>query len=157
MFWDRLGGKETRSGVVSFYGVLLSYLLFAGMLVPGLINSHNSGKQLAKALAPYGEYQIGTYQFYSTSAVYYSDHLLIALKPQNSIANYRNKSFSWYAKYTMPIKTVREFASPSPASKLIVVPVKSQTEFLHEATGIPLEKVAQKEDRIFYRVKASVH
>jgi 4-amino-4-deoxy-L-arabinose transferase-like glycosyltransferase len=134
-------------------GVIFSYLLLALMVVPKIGNDR-SGKQFAQTLAPYAGYQIGTYKFYSTAAVYYSGNLLTKLESPGEIANYRHPSFSWYAKYTMPVATVAEFLGKPGKLKMMVIRRSDWPQFRSEARGVALEKVAQKTEYLFYRVRA---
>jgi 4-amino-4-deoxy-L-arabinose transferase-like glycosyltransferase len=134
-------------------GVIFSYLLFALMVVPKIGNDR-SGKQLARSLAPYTGYQIGTYKFYSTAAVYYSGNLLTKLESPEKTHFYRHPSFSWYAKYIMPVATLPEFLARPGGPKMIIIKRSGWSQFRTEADGVPLEKVAQNATYLFYRVRA---
>lgn len=146
-----LRSKIPKQSKLPLYGVVLTYLLFTVMVLPALA-AEKSGKNLAQQLLPYTGYQIGAYEFYSTAAVYYSGQLITAIKPQNAIGDFRGKAFGWVAKYTMPMRTIEEFAVQPRVAKLVIVPASKQQEFLAEATGIKLKKIGRHEDRIFYRV-----
>jgi hypothetical protein len=135
-------------------GVIVGYLLFAALVVPTFANDR-SGKQFARILIPYTNYQIGTYQFYSTAAVYYSGNLLTMLEPQDYIYNFREHSFNWFAKYTMPVATVSEFVAQPGKPKMIIVPRTGQTQFQQEARGVVLQRVTQNAKYLFYRVQAA--
>lgn len=132
-------------------GTIVSYLFFSLWVVPGIANDR-SGKQLAQTLTRYEGQPIGTYQFYSTSAVYYSGNLITMLESPDTIHNYRNPAFSWFAKYTMPVATVREFVGGSSQPKLIIVPRSSLQRFRHDAAGMTVTKLAESAERIEYRV-----
>jgi 4-amino-4-deoxy-L-arabinose transferase-like glycosyltransferase len=147
-------GQGRHPALVILAGVMFSYLLFAMMVVPALANDR-SGKQLARTLIPYAGYQIGAYRFYSTAAVYYSGNLLTMLEPQDYIHNFRERSFSWFAKYTMPVATVPEFITQPGKPKLIIVPRSGWRQFRQEAGGVALQRVTQNAEYLFYRVRSS--
>jgi 4-amino-4-deoxy-L-arabinose transferase-like glycosyltransferase len=135
-------------------GVIAVYLLFAALVVPVLANER-SGKQLARSLAPYRDYQIGVYQFYSTAAVYYSGNRPTMLEPRGYIHNFRSHAFNWFAKYTMPVATVAEFLAGPGGPKMIIIKRSGWARFRTEVGEVALEKVAQDGGYLFYRVRAS--
>jgi 4-amino-4-deoxy-L-arabinose transferase-like glycosyltransferase len=151
-FWHLYPVKDQKPFLIRIGGVIIAYVLLATLVLPAFAQS-KSGKQFAQTISPYRDYQIGTYQFYSTSAVYYGGRLLKMIEPQRAIANYRNPSLSWYAKYTMPTYTIDEFQTQAGAKKLIIVPARLQPEFLKEAAHIGLEKIDAKKNYLFYRIK----
>lgn len=153
--WRLLSNKARNRSYIPLSTVILTYILFVVMVLPRLAD-YRSGKQLAQTLSPYAGYRIGTFQFYSTSAVYYSGNRHILIQPQSRISDFRNKSLSWFAKYTMPVKTLREFLALPGEKKLMVVPVTSKQDFLREAAGIPLEQITRKENHIFYQIKREI-
>jgi 4-amino-4-deoxy-L-arabinose transferase-like glycosyltransferase len=135
-----------------FLVIALVYLLFTAMVLSTFAIA-KSGKNFAKELSAYRDYQIGTYKFYSTSAVYYSGNLIIKVESEQNIHLYRNPSLSWYAKYTMPVYTSAEFRALSGKKKMIIVPKSIQKEFLKEARMLSIEKMDEKGDRLYFRIK----
>jgi 4-amino-4-deoxy-L-arabinose transferase-like glycosyltransferase len=135
-------------------GVIAGYLLFAALVVPPF-GSDRSGKELARMLASYAHYQIGAFQFYSTAAVYYGGHRLTMLETGADIHHFRQHTFSWYAKYTMPVATVPEFLAGPGKLKMIIVKRSGWPRFKAETSGVAsLEKVGQNAEYLFYRVRA---
>lgn len=124
-------------------------------LLPVLTQSC-SGKQLAQSLAPYRDYQISAYRFYSTSAVYYSGNRLTLIQSEQSIEKYRHKGLNWYAKYTMSVMTMAEFHDLPGVLKMVLVPRRLQRQFLEETAAISgndIERIAVKDCYVFYRIK----
>jgi 4-amino-4-deoxy-L-arabinose transferase-like glycosyltransferase len=148
----RLTGFNRAGPLVA--GIIAGYLLLAMLVVPALGNDR-SGKQLARILAPYTDYQIGVYRFYSTAAVYYSGNRLIMLEARDHIHNFRQHAFSWFAKYTMPVATVPEFLAGPGRPKMIIIKRSGWPQFRSEAGGVALEKVAQNAEYLLYHVRAS--
>jgi 4-amino-4-deoxy-L-arabinose transferase-like glycosyltransferase len=148
--WRRSKGQNRLE--LLFGGVVFSYLLFALLVIPGIGNDR-SGKQLARSLAPYAGYRIGTYKFYSTAAVYYSGNLLTKLESPDKINNYRIPSFSWYAKYSMPVATIPEFLLKPGKLKMIVIRRSDWPQFRFEVRKVALQKVAHNAEYLFYRVQ----
>ncbi len=151
MIWCLFRAKEPQRLRMQQYGVIVSYLLLAVMVLPAYAQLQ-SGKNFARDLSSYKDYRIGTYQSYSTSAVYYSGHLLDRIEPEDAVGKFRNPSFTWYAKYTMPVYTIEEFKTQPGQKKMIIVPTHSEQKFLKEASGTTLEKLAQKDNDVFYRI-----
>jgi 4-amino-4-deoxy-L-arabinose transferase-like glycosyltransferase len=152
-WWLGLKGQNRMWLILG--GVIISYLLFSLMVVPE-IGIDRSGKQLARTLAPYAGYQIGTYKFYSTAAVYYSGDLIITkLVSADDIYNYRTLSFNWYAKFTMPVATMQEFLVKPGKLKIIIIKRSDWQHFRSETRGgVTLEKLAQTKKYLIYRIRS---
>jgi hypothetical protein len=136
----------------AFLTIILTYLIFtASVLAPFAVTK--SGKNFAREFSAYRDYQIGTYRFYSTSAVYYSGKLLNMIVTPPEVQKYRNSSFTWYSKYTMPVYTVAEFKALPGRKKIIIVLESMQNEFLKDARKLRPEKLDQEGDRLYFIVK----
>lgn len=96
------------------------------------IAEDRSGKGIADIISNYRGYRIGTYQFYSTSSVFYSGSVAVRLEQSNHVTK-DSSAIDWSSKYTMPMQTIAEFIAYSPNErKLIIVPEKSREQFLEE-------------------------
>lgn len=114
---------------------LVSYIVLSVFLLP-VITESRSGKGIAEIISEHPGYQVGMYQFYSTSSVYYSGIIGVKLQSSNSVAMQKEESLNWSSKYTMPIQTVDDFVAQTQKGKmLIVVQEKSKIKFMEENKG----------------------
>lgn len=111
---------------------LASYIMLSLFLFPAMADSR-SGKGLAENMAGFGMERIGLYQFYSTSAVFYSGTIAVRLEPSMSPLP-PSGALDWSSKYTMPTQGLDDFMTHSPQS-LIVVPDKQKGLFLLETAN----------------------
>ena len=137
-----------RSLKTLFLGQLAAYLLLSGMVFP-VITDSRSGKAIAEQLAEKKDYRIGMYQFYSTSAVFYSGQVAVKLQPQRSTENLDR--LDWSSKYTMPIQTIAEFVRQVALEEtVVVVQDKNKEEFLTAAQGLMPKLLSRSEGLSYY-------
>lgn len=127
--------------------ILLSLLVFPAVTLS------KSGKDIADIIADKGAYRVGMYQFYSTSAVYYSGNIAVKLQPSSEVVSNQAGAIDWSAKYTMPSQTLAEFVSQSRGENaLIVVPDKERDEFLEETQHSALKLFRHSKGFSYYYV-----
>jgi len=91
-----------------------------------------SGKDLAQSLLDYNDRQVGFYEFYSTSAVYYSGKTVVKIVSQKSELSPQTE-LSWASKYTMPAQSLTSFVTNTPKDSIvIIVPEQQRKQFLEE-------------------------
>lgn len=114
---------------------LAVYAVLSIFVFPAMAESR-SEEGLAETIRYYSGHRIGLYQFYSTSSVYYSGNIAVKIEPQKTVSLHQPGSLGWSSKYTMPIRTLANFAAQSPKeSILIIVPVEKRGLFLKEAAN----------------------
>lgn len=107
-----------------------SYIILCLFVFPAMAESR-SGKEIAESIAGFRGGEIGMYQFYSTSEVFYSDNIAVKLEPSSVLPLRQSGKLDWSSKYTMPIQGLADFMTQSPNS-LIVVPDEQKGRFLVE-------------------------
>ena len=110
-----------------------SYIILCLFVFPAMAESR-SGKGIAESIAVLGREQIGMFQFYSTSEVFYSSNIAVKLEPSSVLSLHQPGELDWSSKYTMPIQGLADFMTQSPNS-LIVVPDTKKGTFLLEAAN----------------------
>lgn len=131
-------------------GMLCFYFLVSVLVLPGAARER-SGKELAELLRPYAGYTIGTYQFYSTSAVFYSGSLLVKMQsPEQDKPS--QAGLNWSLKYTMPESTLPELYKQA-GPVLVVVTADKTDDFEQEAKGYAYAKVGVSEEYCLYKLE----
>ena len=111
-----------------------SYIILSLFIFPAIADSR-SGKETAESMTGLGAEKIGMYQFYSTSAVFYSGKVAVKLTP-SAAAALQPEGLDWSSKYTMPTQAVADFGAEPPLSdRLIIVEDKQREQFLLEAAN----------------------
>ena len=88
---------------------------------------------MAKSMVDLGAEKIGMYQFYSTSAVFYSGKVAVKLISPREVTFRQEEELDWSSKYTMPTQGIVEFgANPPLADQLIIVSGKQREQLLLE-------------------------
>jgi 4-amino-4-deoxy-L-arabinose transferase-like glycosyltransferase len=107
-----------------------SYIILSLFIFPAIAESR-SGKGMAESIIAFGAEKIGMYQFYSTSAVFYSGNIAVKLQPSGELPSSQTEALDWSSKYTMPIQGLDDFLAQSQsANSLIVVQDKPGELFL---------------------------
>jgi len=152
--WTLVKGNGRRMATAALVCVMVSYLLLSAFVLP-IIAQTRSGKEFAGQLMNYRNYQIGTYKFYSTSAVFYSGTVLTRIEDRDTVNAFRQDSLDWSAKYTMPINTVQEFADHQGGNKLlIIVPKLRKQQFEAQmAGGAQWVQLGQSDAYLFYQLE----
>lgn len=119
--------RIVTSGIVA---TTVFYLLLTAILLP-LMAQDRSGKNLAAIVKMYPGYQVGTYDFYSTSAVFYSGQVLIKVTQADVGEVSSEEGLSWSIKYTMPSSSAKAFGESSGAN-ILIVPDNRKQEFEKE-------------------------
>ncbi|WP_188128226.1 ArnT family glycosyltransferase [Propionispora hippei] len=131
-------------------GMLCFYFLVSVLVLPDAARER-SGKELAELLRPYAGYTIGTYQFYSTSAVFYSGNLLVKMQsPEQDKPS--QTGLNWSLKYTMPESTLPELYKQA-GPVLVVVTTDKTNDFEQEAKGYTYAKVGASEEYCLYKLE----
>lgn len=149
--------QANGQGAKRVFGVLClcqvgCYIVLSIFVFPG-ITEMKSGKRIVDSLSDMSVYQVGMYQFYSTSSVYYSGNIGVKIEPA-STASPNQPEAGWSSKYTMPIQTLAEFVSQSrDENKLIVVPDKMRTQFLEKTSNLNLKLLKSNEGFSYYYLK----
>lgn len=107
-------------------------LIILSIFVFPQITDSRSGKTIANTISEHQGYRVGLYQFYSTSAVYYSGNLAVKLQSTGPASLKQSGTLSWSSKYSMPVKTAAEFMAPNTKETLIVVPDEKREQFSEE-------------------------
>ncbi len=125
-----------------------SYIILCLFVFPAVTESR-SGKGIAENIAGLGREQIGMYQFYSTSEVFYSSNIAVKLEPSSALPLHQPEELDWSSKYTMPIQGLADFMTQSPSS-LIVVPDTQKGTFLVETANFTPQLVKSSNGLNYY-------
>ncbi len=130
-----------------------SYIILSLFIFPAIAESR-SGKEIAKSMVDLGEEKIGMYQFYSTSAVFYSGKIAIKLTPSSEVTFRQAKELDWSSKYTMPTQGIVEFGAKPPLSdRLIIVRGKQREQFLLETARFNYQLLKDSKGLSYYSIK----
>jgi len=114
------------------------YVIVSFVIFPAIADTR-SEKDLAQNLLNYSNQRLGLYEFYSTSAVYYSGKTAVKLTSSETVASPQTE-LSWSSKYTMPTESLVSFMTNSKAgSAVIVVPEEKREQFLDEIKNCSLQ------------------
>lgn len=127
-----------------------SYIVLSVFVFPALAETR-SGKGLAEDMAGFTGEQIGLYEFYSTSAVYYNGKIPVKLEPSGISPMRQSEELEWASKYTMPVQPVDDFMMQAPKG-LVVVPDKQQEAFLIETAEFNRQLVKKNSGMNYYHV-----
>lgn len=109
-----------------------SYIILSLFVFP-TIAENRSGKELADTMTGFDVGRIGMYQFYSTSAVFYSSKIAVKLTPLDEEFSRQTEALDWTSKYTMPTQKVADFRKYSQSfDSLVIVKDKHRAQFLRE-------------------------
>ncbi|MCC5465968.1 ArnT family glycosyltransferase [Pelosinus baikalensis] len=130
-----------------------SYIILSLFIFPAIAESR-SGKEIAKSMVDLGVEKIGMYQFYSTSAVFYSGKVAIKLIPSSEVTFRQAKELDWSSKYTMPTQGIVEFGAKPPLSdRLIIVRGKQREQFLLETARFNYQLLKDSKGLSYYSIK----
>ncbi|HWR41938.1 glycosyltransferase family 39 protein [Sporomusa sp.] len=152
--WRQAKGQNTRY----VFGLLclcqlVCYSALSFFVFPAIAQTR-SEKGLAEIVSEYHGYKIGFYQFYSTSAVYYSGNVAIKIKPSSESTSNQSELLSWSSKYTMPSQTLDNFAVQSEQDqRLIIVPDSNKASFLKEAENFNPQLLRSAGGFSYYSIK----
>ena len=107
-------------------------LLINEVAVP--FSSLRSDKEIGLELAQsyHSVDEIGVYGKYSTSAVFYSGKKIIKLVPDEDLANFAPKAYSWKVKNVMPFEGINSFGR---RGQLLLVKKNEAGKFLNGSNG----------------------
>lgn len=129
-----------------------SYIILSLFIFPVIAQSR-SGKGMADSMIGLGAEKIGIYQFYSTSAVFYSGKVVVKLIPLNEVTSRQAQALDWSSKYTMPTQEVADFGAKPPLSDLlIIVEDKQRSQFLLEAANFNYQLIKNSEGLSYYLI-----
>ncbi len=129
-----------------------SYILLSLFIFPA-IAENRSGKGMAESIIGLGEEKIGMYQFYSTSAVFYSGKVAVKLIPSDAGASRQMEALDWSSKYTMPIQGLTAFLEqPQSSGNLIIVPDRQRDPFLLEAAKFDYQLLKTSSGVSYYSI-----
>jgi 4-amino-4-deoxy-L-arabinose transferase-like glycosyltransferase len=130
-----------------------SYIILSLFIFPAIAESR-SGKEIARSMVDLGVEKIGMYQFYSTSAVFYSGKVAIKLIPSSEVTFRQAKELDWSSKYTMPTQGIVEFGAKPPLSdRLIIVRGKQREQFLLETARFNYQLLKDSKGLSYYSIK----
>ena len=153
--------SRRRTAADVFKGLCLchlgSYIILSLLILPAIAESR-SGKAMAESMTGSGKEKIGMYQFYSTSAVFYSGTVAVKLKPPDEVALSQAGALDWSSKYTMPRQGLDEFLAQSQSIKnLVVVQDKQREKFLLEAARFNYQLLKSGGGLSYYLVTEQCH
>lgn len=118
-----------------------------------VIAENRSGKKIAESMIYLGAEKIGMYQFYSTSAVFYSDEIAVKLTSSEVVDSAQSRELDWSSKYTMPIQELTDFGEQWQSSnRLIIVPDKQRKNFLLHADPYRYQLIKRIEGVSYYAI-----
>ncbi|CQR71872.1 Undecaprenyl phosphate-alpha-4-amino-4-deoxy-L-arabinose arabinosyl transferase [Sporomusa ovata DSM 2662] len=107
------------------------YMMLSFFILPAMADTR-SEKELAQDLLNYSDSHLGLYEFYSTSAVYYSGKTAVKLTSSEPVVSPQTE-LSWSSKYTMPTESLVNFVTNSKKNSIvIIVPEQKRKQFLEE-------------------------
>lgn len=121
--------RLTAAAVIAITALGFNLLLINEVAVP--FSTMRSDKEIGMELAERysGVDEIGLYGKYSTSAVFYSGKKIVKLVPDDNLANFAPRAYSWKVKNVMPFDGIASFASHG---KLVLVKKSDAEKFLSE-------------------------
>ena len=122
----------TAAGVIAVTALAFNLLLINEVAVPfsSLRSDKEIGLELAQSYRAVDE--IGVYGKYSTSAVFYSGKKIIKLVPDEDLANFAPKAYSWKVKNVMPFEGINSFGR---RGQLLLVKKNEASKFLNGSNG----------------------
>ena len=122
----------TAAGVIAVTALAFNLLLINEVAVPfsSLRSDKEIGLELAQSYRAVDE--IGVYGKYSTSAVFYSGKKIIKLVPDEDLANFAPKAYSWKVKNVMPFEGINSFGW---RGQLLLVKKNEAGKFLNGSNG----------------------
>lgn len=128
---DKVNGL-TAAGVIAVTALAFNLLLINEVAVPfsSLRSDKEIGLELAQSYRAVDE--IGVYGKYSTSAVFYSGKKIIKLVPDEDLANFAPKAYSWKVKNVMPFEGINSFGR---RGQLLLVKKNEAGKFLNGSNG----------------------
>ncbi len=122
----------TAAGVIAVTALAFNLLLINEVAVPfsSLRSDKEIGLELAQSYRAVDE--IGVYGKYSTSAVFYSGKKIIKLVPDEDLANFAPKAYSWKVKNVMPFESINSFGR---RGQLLLVKKNEAGKFLNGSNG----------------------
>ncbi len=147
--WTKIKKQSSRLvlGLLCVYQIAI-YMILSVFIYPAIAETR-SEKELAQNLLEYNDQRIGFYEFYSTSAVYYSGKTAVKLTSE-AINESPETKLSWASKYTMPTESLASFVTDSKkGSIVIVVPDTDRKQFLEKVKNGNLQLV-KTTDRFSY-------
>ena len=146
--------KRTAADVLKLLCLcqLGSYIILSLFIFPAIAETR-SGKEMAESISDLGAEKIGMYQFYSTSAVFYSGKVAVKLTPSAEVPARQTEGLEWSSKYTMPTQGVADFWAQSQLPKsLIVVQDKQREQFLLEAAKFNYQLIKSGKGLSYYSI-----
>lgn len=129
-----------------------SYIVLCLFMFP-VIAETRSGKGMAESMSGLRAEKIGMYQFYSTSAVFYSGKIATKLTPSGEVSSRQTEALDWSSKYTMPIQGIADFGTkPLLADRLIIVEDEQRDRFLLEAAKFNYQLLKNSEGLSYYSI-----
>ncbi|SFL93274.1 ArnT family glycosyltransferase [Pelosinus propionicus] len=127
--------RSNRRTAADFFKLLCwcqlgAYIILCLFVFPAMAQSR-SGKEIAESIAGMGKREIGMYEFYSTSEVFYSGNIPVKIEKSSVLPLHQPGEMDWSSKYTMPIQGLVGFMAQS-SNSLIVVPDTQKNLFLVE-------------------------
>ena len=118
--------------VIAVTALSFNLLLINEVAVPfsSLRSDKEIGLELAQSYRAVDE--IGVYGKYSTSAVFYSGKKIIKLVPDEDLANFAPKAYSWKVKNVMPFEGINSFGR---RGQLLLVKKNETGKFLNGSNG----------------------
>lgn len=150
--WAKIKEQSSQFvlGLFCVYQIAI-YMILSVFIYPAVAETR-SEKELAQNLLDYNDQRIGFYEFYSTSAVYYSGKAAVKLTSEEVSESPQTK-LSWASKYTMPTESLASFVTDSKkGSIVIVVPDTGRTQFLAETKNSNPQLVKTTERFSYYRI-----
>lgn len=130
-----------------------AYIILSLFIFP-IIAESRSGKEMAKSMVDRGVEKIGMYQFYSTSAVFYSGKVAVKLIPPSEVTFRQAEELDWSSKYTMPTQGIADFGAKPPLSdRLIIVRGKQREQFLLETARFNYQLLKDSKGLSYYSIK----
>lgn len=128
---DKVNGL-TAAGVIAVTALAFNLLLINEVAVPfsSLRSDKEIGLELAQSYRAVDE--IGVYGKYSTSAVFCSGKKIIKLVPDEDLANFAPKAYSWKVKNVMPFEGINSFGR---RGQLLLVKKNEAGKFLNGSNG----------------------
>ncbi|SFL54832.1 ArnT family glycosyltransferase [Pelosinus propionicus] len=130
-----------------------SYIILSLFIFP-IIAESRSGKEIARSMVDLGVEKIGMYQFYSTSAVFYSGKVAVKLISPSQVTFRQAEELDWSSKYTMPTQRIADFGAKPPLSdRLIIVRGKQREQFQLETARLNYRLLKDSKGLSYFSIK----
>ncbi|SMD01698.1 ArnT family glycosyltransferase [Sporomusa malonica] len=149
--WWKIKKQPTKHALGLLCLCQIAVYMTLSLFVFSAMADSKSGKELAQNMIEYNGNKIGLYEFYSTSAVYYSGKVAVKVTSSEEATSPQPGSLSWSSKYTMPTESLSNFVTNAKKDSIvIIVPEDKRKRFLEESKNLNPRLLRTKDGFSYY-------